>query len=162
MCHITIRTAVTIKIPLFQEKYFDSSVRFNDTRTFLYSRFRASWLYINKTQRDATVCRCLFNAKLFYMFRVSVAPIIRSTSNSNCSFWYKSITCQRNVLLWHVIRPVPEAAVTIWCTPDDGCDRHPKHVDSTRCNSMQVFIYCKITLPVSGVCRTHHQEYIKL
>jgi len=27
---------------------------------------------------------------------------------------------------------------------------------------MQVFIYCKITLHVSGVYRTHHQEYIKL
>ena len=28
--------------------------------------------------------------------------------------------------------------------------------------NMQVFIYCKITLHVSGVHRTHHQEYIKL
>jgi len=27
---------------------------------------------------------------------------------------------------------------------------------------MQVFIYCKITLHVPGVHRTHHQEYIKL
>ena len=27
---------------------------------------------------------------------------------------------------------------------------------------VQVFIYCKITLHVSGVHRTHHQEYIKL
>ena len=27
---------------------------------------------------------------------------------------------------------------------------------------MQVFIYCKTTLHVSGVYRTHHQEYIKL
>jgi len=27
---------------------------------------------------------------------------------------------------------------------------------------MQVFIYCKITVHVSGVHRTHHQEYIKL
>jgi len=27
---------------------------------------------------------------------------------------------------------------------------------------MQVFIYCKITLHVSGVNSTHHQEYIKL
>ena len=34
--------------------------------------------------------------------------------------------------------------------------------DPTRCNSMQVFIYCKITLHVWGVHRTHHQEYIKL
>ena len=56
----------------------------------LYSRFRTSWLYINKIQLDATVCRCLFTAKLLYMFRVSIAPIIRSTSNCNCSFWYRS------------------------------------------------------------------------
>ena len=31
-----------------------------------------------------------------------------------------------------------------------------------RCNSIQAFIYCKITLHVSGVYRKHHQEYIKL
>jgi len=29
-------------------------------------------------------------ANLLYMFRVSVAPIIRSTSNCNCSFWYRT------------------------------------------------------------------------
>jgi len=27
-------------------------------------------------------------------------------------------------ILW----PVPEAAVTVWCIADDGCDRHPKHL----------------------------------
>jgi hypothetical protein len=26
-------------------------------------------------------------------------------------------------------RPVPKAAVTVLCTPDDGCDGHPKHVE---------------------------------
>jgi len=56
----------------------------------LHSRFRASWLYINKIQSDATACRSLFTAKLLYMFRVSIAPIIRSTSNCDCSFWYRS------------------------------------------------------------------------
>ena len=25
--------------------------------------------------------------------------------------------------------PVPDVAVTVWGTPDDGCDRHPKHVE---------------------------------
>ena len=35
--------------------------------------------YINKIQQDATVCRYLFTAKLLYMFRVSIAPIIRIT-----------------------------------------------------------------------------------
>ena len=47
-------------------------------------------IYINKIQRDATVCRCFFAAKLIYMFRVSIAPIIRSTSNCNYSFCYRS------------------------------------------------------------------------
>ena len=46
---------------------------------FLYSRFRASWLYVNNIQQSATVCRYLFTAKSLYKFRVSIAPIIRGT-----------------------------------------------------------------------------------
>ena len=46
--------------------------------------------YSNKIQRDSTVCRCLFTAKLLYMFRACIVPIIRSTSNCNCSFCYRS------------------------------------------------------------------------
>jgi len=34
---------------------------------------------INKIQQDATVCRYLFTAKSLYMFRASIAPIVRST-----------------------------------------------------------------------------------
>jgi len=49
-----------------------------------------TYSYINKIQQDATVCRYIFSAKLIYMFRVSIVPIIRSTSNCNCSFWYRS------------------------------------------------------------------------
>jgi hypothetical protein len=56
----------------------------------------------NKIQRDATVCRCLFTAKLLYMFRASIAPITRSTSNCNCSFWYRS---------YHVWEQQPSASV---------------------------------------------------
>jgi len=28
-----------------------------------------------------------------------------------------------------IIRPVPEAVDTVLCTPDDGCGKHPKHVE---------------------------------
>jgi len=28
-----------------------------------------------------------------------------------------------------ILRPVPEAAVTVFSTPDDGCGGHPKHVE---------------------------------
>ena len=41
-------------------------------------------------------------ANLPYMFRVSIAPIIRSTSNCNRSFWYRS---------YHVSDQQPSASV---------------------------------------------------
>ena len=98
-------------------------------------------IYINQIQQDATVCRYLFTAKLLYVFRMSIAPIIRSTSNCNCSFWYRSQyqsnnfppawpnwPCWRKVVAM-IVWPVPEVVVTVLCTPDDGCDRHPKHVE---------------------------------
>jgi hypothetical protein len=61
-----------------------------NVRNHFYIRGSVRRDYINKIQRDATVCRCLFTANLLYMFRVSIAPIIRSTSNCNCSIWYRS------------------------------------------------------------------------
>ena len=65
-------------------------VRRLDALTVVLRRhLRATWevlwphycvlLYINKIQQDATVCRYLFAAKSLYIFRVSIAPIIRST-----------------------------------------------------------------------------------
>ena len=30
---------------------------------------------------------------------------------------------------WRKVVAVPEAAVTVLCTPDDGCNGHPKHVE---------------------------------
>ena len=41
--------------------------------------------------------------------------------SGQCPRWRKAVA----QILW----PVPEAAVTVLCTPDDGCDRHPKHVE---------------------------------
>jgi len=28
-----------------------------------------------------------------------------------------------------IVRSVPEAATTVLCTPDDGRDGHPKHIE---------------------------------
>jgi len=50
-----------------------------------------------KNPTDATVCRYLFTTKLLYMFRVSQHP------SSG------------------VLKAVPEAAGTVFNTPDDGC-----------------------------------------
>jgi hypothetical protein len=86
----TVNSTLIFQIPSF----IKILTRINDTLhehlRILYSWFRASYLYISKIQRDATVCRSLFTSKLLYMFRVSIAPIIRSTSNCNCSFWYRT------------------------------------------------------------------------
>jgi len=34
---------------------------------------------VEEIQQDATVCRYLFTGKLLYMFRTSIAPIVRGT-----------------------------------------------------------------------------------
>ena len=55
--------------------------------------------YINKIQRDETACGCLLTAKLLYMFRVSITPIIRSTLNltaaSGTGYSVRATTCTR-------------------------------------------------------------------
>jgi len=63
---------------------------------------------VNKNPTDATVCRYLFTAKLLYMFRVSQHP----------SSGVLKIVPQLPV---QVILLVPEAAGTVFNTPDDGC-----------------------------------------
>jgi len=63
---------------------------------------------VNKNPTDVTVCRYLFTAKLLYMFRVSQHP----------SSGVLKINPQPPV---QVILLVPEAAGTVFNTPDDGC-----------------------------------------
>ena len=36
---------------------------------------------------------------------------------------------RRRKVVAQILRPVPEAAVTVLCTPDDECDGQPKHVE---------------------------------
>jgi len=111
----------------------------------LYAKFDQTAIYINvlliKIQLDATVCSLIyFTAKSLYMFRVSTAPVIRSTKYCNRSL--PSTSIQRGqvgtaVSTWPrwrevaepILWPVPEVAVTGFSTPDDGCGGHPKHVE---------------------------------
>jgi len=77
------------------------------------------------------------------MFQVSTTPITRSTQNCNYSLRYWSyFLCSYLPPMWPTwpcwrevaaqkIWPVPEAVVTVLCTPDDGCGWHPKHVKWT-------------------------------
>jgi len=61
-----------------------------------------------KIQPDATVSRYLFTAKSLYMFRVSPHP---------SSGVLKTVTATSGTGWWEVA--VPEAAVTVFSTPDD-------------------------------------------
>ena len=73
------------------------------------------------------------------MFRVSTTPIIRSTQNCNYSLRYSAGTSLQRGEAWphwrevaaQKIWPVPEAVVTVFCTPNDGRGWHPKHVEWT-------------------------------
>jgi len=94
-----------------------------------------------KIQLDATVWSLIyFTAKSLYMFRVSNAPIIRSTGNVARSGLVPTWPRWREVavpILW----PVPEATVTVFSTPDDWCGRHPKHVEWF-CSKINQTAYC--------------------
>ena len=80
-----------------------------------------------------------YSASSLYMFRVSTTPIIRNTQNCNYSLWYLETTSLQRGQAWprwrevaaQKIWPVPEAVVTVLCTPDDGCGWYPKHVEWT-------------------------------
>ena len=104
-----------------------------------------------KIQLDATVGSLIyFTAKSLYMFRVSIAPIIRilktvSAASGTGHNIGTATSIQRGPMevtvpkLW----PVPEAADTVFSTPDDGCCGHPKHVQWL-CSKINQTAYCCI------------------
>ena len=93
-------------------------------------------------QQDETVCMCLFTAKLLYIFRVPSHPssgvhkTVTAASGTGHSVrattffqrglirprWRKVVALTRDVTC-------TRSCSYILCTPDDGCDRHPKHVE---------------------------------
>ena len=77
-----------------------------------------------KIQPDATVCRYLFTAKSLYMFRVSEHPssgVLKTVTGTGHNIGTDS-SLQRGLIgpRWREVA-VPEAAVTVFSTPDDGC-----------------------------------------
>jgi hypothetical protein len=108
----------------------------------------------NKLQQ-CTVYILYFTAKLLYMFRVSFTPIIRGTGNCSrrplvqvicrnrlegaASNPLKSIHSQATTTLHHsqikTFQPIASydlyqwSMTTVSCTPDNGCKRHPKHIE---------------------------------
>ena len=76
---------------------------------------------MNKNPTDATVCRYLFTAKLLYMFRVSQHPSSGVLKTVTAASGTGHTTCTATPLQRGLIGTVPEAAGTVFNTPDDGC-----------------------------------------
>jgi len=109
-------------------------------RYILCLRSRASLVYINNCPTRCNTKQSIhYSASSLYMFWVSTTPIIRRTQNCNYSLRYSAATSLQLDQFGHVggrqlnkkIWPVPEAVVTVLCTPDDGCGWHTKHVEWT-------------------------------
>ena len=98
---------------------------------FLCLWYRASLIYTNNWQTTGNTKQSnYYSTSSLYMFRVSTTPI-SSTQNCNYSLRYCAATSlQRGQVCPHW-RGVPEAVVTVLCTPHDGCGWHPKHVEWT-------------------------------
>ena len=134
-CHLHIYKQISHKIHKY--RIFYQLVR-NDHKT---ERYTAQVIYIlirsNEMKQYAGVyllqnyCTC-FGCLLHPSS--GVRQIVTAASGTG------HITCQSNnlppldhagrrLLFWYMIWPVPKVAVTFWCTPDDGCNRHLKHVE---------------------------------
>jgi len=86
-----------------------------------------------KVQPDATVCRHLFTAQSFFMFRVSQHPSsgVLNTVSATSGIGHDTGTAtsfQRGLVRprWKEVAvpvswPIPEVADTVFSTPDDGC-----------------------------------------
>jgi len=82
-----------------------------------------------KIQPDATVRRYLFTAKSLYMFRVSTHPssgvlkTVTPASGTGHNIGTTTFLQRGKIPIWSRRREVavPEAAVTVFSTPDDGC-----------------------------------------
>ena len=112
-------------------------------RWILNSWFLASWINVNKkVQIDATVCRYLFTAKSLYTFRVSQHPssgglkTVTATSGighntgTATSFQRGLIRPRWKKVAAPILWPIPEVAVTVFSTPDDGrCDARNMYSD---------------------------------
>jgi len=85
-----------------------------------------------KIQPDATVCRYLFTVKSLYMFRVSQHPssgVLKTVTPTYATGHNTGTTISLQRGHWPrwrevavpIFWPVPEVAVTVFSTPDDGC-----------------------------------------
>ena len=80
-----------------------------------------------KIQPDATVWRYLFTANLLYIFRLSqhsssgVLKTVTAASGTTTSLQRGLIRPRWREVAVPILWPVPEAAVTVFSTSDDGC-----------------------------------------
>ena len=103
-------------------------------------------LLLQNIQRDATVCRCLllqnYSTRFGCPSRPSSGVHQTVTAASGTGHSIRAMTfCQRCLIRprWQkvvalILWPIPEAAVTVWGTPDDGRGRRPKHVEKVCSN----------------------------
>ena len=100
-------------------------------------------------------CLCLMSMPLSYFsFKAVLYCIIVA-----CSF-------KMPVFMIHLsMKTPPLSGLQFWLQSGSvACFKYIYYIILIRSNKMQQYagIFCKISLHVSGVHRTHHQEYIKL
>ena len=93
-------------------------------------------------QRDATICSLHFilqqNHSTYFEFLTHPSSGVHKTVVTASGRSHMIVQLSRSNVAnlarlerdsYTDILLVPEAVVTVLCTPDDGCGRHPKHVE---------------------------------
>jgi len=98
-------------------------------------------------------------------YHVTVVHITLHKLN-NCNFHYFIIIYSYSILIYIIIQKLKKKLLIeiVWflilLSDSDMCNNNCIfNKNPTRCNSMQILIYCRVILHVSGVTAPHHQEY---
>ena len=80
-------------------------------------------------QNHSTCCGCPSHPSSGVHKTVTAAFVTGHSIRATTFFQRGQIWPRWRKVVAQIIWPVPEAAVTVLCTPDDGCDGHPQHVE---------------------------------
>ena len=151
---MTLRSTVTTRLRLYT--LWLNPTNFMCTEFAQHTRgFSTTKEFATCNQQDATFHNLFISVRFSTCFRRFFCP---SSETHNCTYSVRYLSEKYCYLLlaWQSLQ--------FWAS-DDGRKTRLKHVDRlteinklrnvnknpSRCNSMQIFIYCKVTLHISGV-----------
>jgi hypothetical protein len=109
--------------PLFEPHYAPQHqclrTAYTNVAVGLAIRIESSFIHVNQHIK----CKLIRSSKMQQYAGIYLLH------NHSTTFLKRDRRSHLRKVVTQILCPVPEVAFTVLCTPDDGCDGHPKHVE---------------------------------